>query len=334
MILRFTHEAIKQCFDKAYLYIVPDDGQEGYVDYTKCALFDFWGKEPYWEPLPPPTTTTAEPTEEPTYQPPGTTVWPPPTDFFTTFMPRCPWGPCPWTTSPKPPGGCFEDGPFTEPVQQIETGLRCDTGPDFNVAKIVGGNVVNSTASFPWQVRLSINGEYQCGGSIVDDTWILSAAHCCENDPSIIVHVGDLDQYDADAGEFSVVASEIHLHWRWGKDSTDHAGHMSGDLCLLKVPSLAATAAESSCNNCYGHICLPADDYEHGEACFVSGWGTMKMGGGGAVSQNLRQVGLNLFRYGYCNDRCHTLDNMNTYLDLEICAGKTFSPEIELDFDF
>ena len=214
-------------------------------------------------------------------------------------------------------------GPRIQTGRFVYSGGPCESGPEVRWAKIVGGNIVGSTASYPWQVRLIINGEYQCGGSIIGDKWILSAAHCCENDPDIQVHVGDLDQYGVNSGEFTVSASDIHLHWRWGDDSTDHAGKMSGDLCLLKVPSLSAAATQSGCDDCYGHICLPVADYEHGEACWVSGWGTTQISGGGAVSQQLRQVGLNLFRFGYCNDRCHTKD-IRTHLDLEICAGTVY----------
>ena len=46
--------------------------------------------------------------------------------------------------------------------------------------RIIGGPVVPITAA-PWQVYLVIDGTYACGGSILDATHVLSAAHCADH---------------------------------------------------------------------------------------------------------------------------------------------------------
>ena len=43
--------------------------------------------------------------------------------------------------------------------------------------RIVGGSPIDITAA-PWQVLLRINNATQCGGAIINDSWILTAAHC------------------------------------------------------------------------------------------------------------------------------------------------------------
>ena len=47
-------------------------------------------------------------------------------------------------------------------------------------AKIVGGQVIEEH-SYPWQVRILFSGPggtSLCGGTILSNRWILSAAHC------------------------------------------------------------------------------------------------------------------------------------------------------------
>ena len=47
----------QECFEKAYLYVMPDD-RKGHLadyvrdDYTKCALYNHYGMQPDWQPLP------------------------------------------------------------------------------------------------------------------------------------------------------------------------------------------------------------------------------------------------------------------------------------------
>merc|ERR1712243_262102 len=45
--------------------------------------------------------------------------------------------------------------------------------------KIVGGNEV-TPHEYPWQVGLFIDDMYFCGGSIISEDWILTAAHCMD----------------------------------------------------------------------------------------------------------------------------------------------------------
>lgn len=49
-------------------------------------------------------------------------------------------------------------------------------------SRIVGGSLA-SVGQFPYQVGLSMSdgsGSWWCGGSIIDASWILTAAHCTD----------------------------------------------------------------------------------------------------------------------------------------------------------
>uniref|UniRef100_A0A3Q4FXT1 Peptidase S1 domain-containing protein n=1 Tax=Neolamprologus brichardi TaxID=32507 RepID=A0A3Q4FXT1_NEOBR len=62
---------------------------------------------------------------------------------------------------------------FALPVSGFYCGLSAYS--PFNL--IVGGQDA-PPGSWPWQVALSIFGSLTCGGSLITDQWVLTAAHC------------------------------------------------------------------------------------------------------------------------------------------------------------
>jgi secreted trypsin-like serine protease len=43
--------------------------------------------------------------------------------------------------------------------------------------RITNGNTA-SRGQFPWQAALYVDGSSFCGGSLISDLWVLTAAHC------------------------------------------------------------------------------------------------------------------------------------------------------------
>lgn len=64
------------------------------------------------------------------------------------------------------------------------------TGSKSPVLKIVGGENA-SIEDFPWQVFFRF-GDYMCGGSIISDRWILTAAHCTQDKEGKQVDVSEM----------------------------------------------------------------------------------------------------------------------------------------------
>lgn len=87
--------------------------------------------------------------------------------------------------------------------------------------RIIGGNEA-TIAEVPWQALVSINGSF-CGGVVIDEYWILTAAHCLDvslNDmefflasvQSINVYTGTNDRYAPDMDSFRSAAAAIYVY--------------------------------------------------------------------------------------------------------------------------
>ncbi|NP_001298176.1 brachyurin precursor [Stomoxys calcitrans] len=100
-------------------------------------------------------------------------------------------------------------------------------------AKIEGRIISGQNAylgQFPWQVIIKLD-EYDdllCGGSIISDSWVLTAAHCCYGYDSLILRFGTIDLYDDTALNMTVTKIEIHPSY----NDTNY----NNDVCLLQLP--------------------------------------------------------------------------------------------------
>ncbi|CAF1059349.1 unnamed protein product [Adineta steineri] len=145
----------------------------------------------------------------------------------------------------------------------------CSQFPVVTNARILNGENAGRNI-LSWAVSLQIHkngGSYRCGGTIIDELYIMTAAHCVEsirNPSDISVYAGSLDVYDGVARS----ASEIHLHPYY-----DEVRHRN-DITLLKLDR----ALDLSSND-LAKICLPSavatsEEYPiAGTSLLAAGWG-------------------------------------------------------------
>jgi len=175
-------------------------------------------------------------------------------------------------------------------------------------SNIVGGKDA-IPYSWPWQVALFKNGNYQtCGGSLISNQWVMLAAHCIEDqNPSIYkVKLGVFNKTQNDEpGEIVSAISTIVPH-----PKHKFTGIEPYDIGLLKLEKPVEFTDHIS------PICLPSGkDPEPGTDSILTGWGRIK-GPFGDDSESLKQVTVPVA----LPDKCHAA---NEKYDNEhmICFG-------------
>ncbi|XP_052433965.1 trypsin [Carassius gibelio] len=131
--------------------------------------------------------------------------------------------------------------------------------------KIFGGEdcVPNSQ---PWQVYLTSNGEPWCGGSLINERWVVSAAHCKMPASNLTVHLGKHNVSVEESTEQRIGVEKVIPH----PDFNEHT--LNSDFMLIKLKEPAV------CNEFVKPIPLATRCSCAGEQCLVSGWGLTEDG--------------------------------------------------------
>jgi secreted trypsin-like serine protease len=161
------------------------------------------------------------------------------------------------------------------------------------VASLKGPKIVNGTnaniAEFPYLVSIRYNSSHNCAGSLLNDLWIVTAAHCLfAPAEQMTIQYGMSVISDGFEGENEVPVEKFIPHEDY--DSTQ----IRNDIGLIKLKKPLDTELHGSPVK----IAVPGKYYPTGTLTTVAGWG--RIGSGLPISTILQKVDLQIYSYADC----------------------------------
>lgn len=203
------------------------------------------------------------------------------------------------------------------PSQAVERnseicGIRRSSVPDI-FTRIVGGSPAERN-EFPWQVSLQfINNWYAhhvCGATVIDQRWVLTAAHCTHNFETyqLLVVAGEHHLKRRQGEEQSRKVERIVEHPRYNVETQEY------DIALLKLSQPLVLDGVT-----VSPICLPPYFTKFSGNCVVAGWGNTREDGDS--SDVLMKVVVPIISDEECRNNYRAIGYTGPISDNMICAG-------------
>ncbi|KAJ3650330.1 hypothetical protein Zmor_022025 [Zophobas morio] len=201
-------------------------------------------------------------------------------------------------------------GQYPEEVQPPKDCPVCTCGLTYKNKRIVGG-IETLINQYPWMTALTYNNRFYCGASVINNRYLITAAHCVNGFAKERLAAVFLDHDRSNYFESQVFTrriSKVYRHRYYGS-----GGSYNNDIALLKVDK------ELNITGLLKPVCLPPTGKSFtGHKGIAIGWGTTKPHG--QVSTVLREVEVPILS----NIDCRRTGYGNKITDNMLCAGYSY----------
>ncbi|XP_028748854.1 transmembrane protease serine 11D [Peromyscus leucopus] len=168
---------------------------------------------------------------------------------------------------------------------------ECGARPDLitlSEERIIGGTLAE-TGDWPWQVSLQLNNVHHCGGILISNSWVLTAAHCFRSYSNPL-------QWTATFGVSTIQpllrvrVRAIIAHNNYRPTTRDN------DIAVIQLERPITFSRNIH------RVCLPAPTQSiiPGSIAYVTGWGSLTYGGNTVT--DLRQGQVRIISTDVCNE--------------------------------
>uniref|UniRef100_A0A8C4RJE7 Peptidase S1 domain-containing protein n=1 Tax=Erpetoichthys calabaricus TaxID=27687 RepID=A0A8C4RJE7_ERPCA len=185
--------------------------------------------------------------------------------------------------------------------------------PYTSALKIVNGEKAIPN-SWPWQASLQVRrSPHSCGGSLIHEEWLLTAAHCFAQMPNTKLWRVCLGKHNMTALEPTEQCVGIDAIIRHENFLYPDFKDMANDIALVHFSSKVNMTQEIS------PICLPSAtaSLQEGEMCYATGWGDEK---------GEQLTALPIIPYDTCSKPEYWADKVHPCM---ICAGYESPDELK-----
>ncbi|TNM97665.1 hypothetical protein fugu_013911, partial [Takifugu bimaculatus] len=157
-----------------------------------------------------------------------------------------------------------------EVLMVVLTGLYLPQVPSSCGQLLIGRSSYTKSIDGPAALdgaRADAVGKFHCGGALIDESWVLTAAHCLENSLTFRVRLGDYERLRAEGTEVTLKVTKTFKHPKYNRRSADN------DISLLRLETPAPLS------DYIVPVCLPGRHLaqrvlnKNGTMTVVSGWG-------------------------------------------------------------